>query len=1204
MQHHSDSMLLPFENIVLQSKYQELFSKSFEEVSKNYTNITNYTEPYSIIRRLNQKIFSLIKNEDREISISFKLATSIGKISDVPHMDILEELQKFSELIQDKIKERSEIKESKFDDLLYTGLLKLSFFEPLMKGLFRKYQLDEQYFEQLFSSARRPWPQSCDCDWGEQGEKDPESCSSCSAHTAFFSHSSIILHRNFSEHANQLLLSNNRKALEESFKNSQFIWSKIKTSDMIKIAATIYHLLGFNDLLWDKASYTVEDIWENYPSTVSVDEMSETLNRLMSGRIWKDYVDLKGRKANLITELKNGKVITIYGEGATGKTELVYQSLDDIVNSGDFSFDYLLPFTFKGNQQGELNDEGELTEVNHQGWDAKSEFTQILDVLSSKCTIPIRDGTDSDERFQRAADFLATQKVCMIIDNHETVDANDPDRSFDRLLKEFTEHPDFSSSHTRIILTTRVKPDEKRIGKSIKMKYLSFEEMSKLSRLRSRWLAANNRNQNFNLQLQDENDKHWEDLQIWLTNELNHQLERELAGHPRVVFIAVYAAMFKNEQKKPLKEIIKNLIQEARNISNSEHSLNPLRSLMTYITSRSFTYIPDIDSNYPVIAKLARLHEFSDQELIVICSEVEGHYSKLQQDLINLNLIVETETGYSFRTRYHSQDLLEFINERYGPMKDEGESFKWWSSKLQDITLRPIPWNKLQHLTINNLDKPLESALESAATTIRDNILRLESKEVIKENFDRVIALVRQLKKCLVQMNRPQETHQILSDKDSRAYLPNFERFCLLSINSAIKGLSKIPESTLPLNEFNGLTNLSHEMCMAFQEKTENTTFWDEIEEHIHVLLNALCYNSRKYSNDTSASLHTLWNLSQFYLEEHPSYAICIGNKLLNHAGRNTDKDIINTILNLDILPEENDMEPLIKLLKPFGEYLWHDSETSLDSPEIKNFLEQLLELKSDGVFSKLETSVSDIGVSKKILSGTITDTEDTKISIRGIAEFEFEQAEVVVQVLATVYESDGEEGVEHLLCRLLNIKGVKEIPVKPSTLPLPTNQNSGNVQTTTHRSLNEISRDEMWDLLSSYHFTTIQASQLLGPILRNIAKENSLPTGTWKKWKKKNFREYPNDFSRIIKEISNDSWSVREKRTGEWWISRGSHKLSKNEEQSLKEFIERQNNKRLEIISFGISNVSKKPKKRRIIGHINPLRGRPRSSNPLEEEE
>ena len=170
----------------------------------------------------------------------------------------------------------------------------------------------------------------------------------------------------------------------------------------------------------------------------------------------------------------------------------------------------------------------------------------------------------------------------------------------------------------------------------------------------------------------------------------------------------------------------------------------------------------------------------------------------------------------------------------------------------------------------------------------------------------------------------------------------------------------------------------------------------------------------------------------------------------------------------------------------------------------LRNFLEQLLELKSDGAFSKFETFVSDISVSKKILSGTITKLEDTKISIRGITEFEFEHAEVVVQVLAKVYEFDGEEVVEHLLCRLLNIKGVKEIPVKPSISALPTNQNSGNVQTTTHRSLNDISRAEMWDLLSSYHFTTILAGELFGPILRKIAKEKGLPPGTWKKWKKK----------------------------------------------------------------------------------------------------
>ena len=143
-----------------------------------------------------------------------------------------------------------------------------------------------------------------------------------------------------------------------------------------------------------------------------------------------------------------------------------------------------------------------------------------------------------------------------------------------------------------------------------------------------------------------------------------------------------------------------------------------------------------------------------------------------------------------------------------------------------------------------------------------------------------------------------------------------------------------------------------------------------------------------------------------------------------------------------------------------------------------------------------------------------------------------------------------------------------------------------------------------MWDLLSSYHFTTISASNLLGPILRSIAKNNGLPTGTWKKWKKKNFREYPNDFPRIIKELSDDLWSVREKRPNEWWISRDSQKLSKNEEQSLKEFIERHNIKRLKIIDFGISKISNKPPKRQRKIHIKPSRGKARSFNRLEEEE
>ena len=85
------------------------------------------------------------------------------------------------------------------------------------------------------------------------------------------------------------------------------------------------------------------------------------------------------------------------------------------------------------------------------------------------------------------------------------------------------------------------------------------------------------------------------------------------------------------------------------------------------------------------------------------CTQGNVHYSKLKQDLSNLNLIIETETGYSFRTRYHSQDLLEFLNETYGPLKAEGSRFKWWSSKLQDLTLRPYT---LEQITTFNNQQP------------------------------------------------------------------------------------------------------------------------------------------------------------------------------------------------------------------------------------------------------------------------------------------------------------------------------------------------------------------------------------------------------------------------------------------------------------------------------------------------------------------
>ena len=120
-------MLLPFENVVLQSKYQELFSKTFEDIDSEFTKKQDYTEPYCIIRKLNQNLFSLFQKGEHEISLQLKLIKPINEISEIPTMEIFEELEQLNQFIQDKIKEDPNMVESKFDRNLYTGLLELSF---------------------------------------------------------------------------------------------------------------------------------------------------------------------------------------------------------------------------------------------------------------------------------------------------------------------------------------------------------------------------------------------------------------------------------------------------------------------------------------------------------------------------------------------------------------------------------------------------------------------------------------------------------------------------------------------------------------------------------------------------------------------------------------------------------------------------------------------------------------------------------------------------------------------------------------------------------------------------------------------------------------------------------------------------------------------------------------------------------------------
>lgn len=61
LQHEYNSMLLPFEKVVFQSKYKETFLKSFEDIVMEFTKIMDYSEPYNTLSKLNQNLLSLLQ---------------------------------------------------------------------------------------------------------------------------------------------------------------------------------------------------------------------------------------------------------------------------------------------------------------------------------------------------------------------------------------------------------------------------------------------------------------------------------------------------------------------------------------------------------------------------------------------------------------------------------------------------------------------------------------------------------------------------------------------------------------------------------------------------------------------------------------------------------------------------------------------------------------------------------------------------------------------------------------------------------------------------------------------------------------------------------------------------------------------------------------------------------------------------------------
>ena len=236
---------------------------------------------------------------------------------------------------------------------------------------------------------------------------DERGCELCDPIEVVLSSELIRLNRNKAEH-----LHNKREITDlQTIKLQIYFASRRKISldrgTELKLYATFFHILGCNDLLWEKQPESIADLWENYPFSNSNERLKSTIEKLLQNNHgWGkegNYVDDQDRILGLERALKLNPVITIYGEGGLGKTELVYQTLKRMLTEASIEFDELIPYTFKSNKsdspdndkpsgQGEWDwtqsdsQAGVRRDSNQEGWETAPNIGSLISILAQAST--------------------------------------------------------------------------------------------------------------------------------------------------------------------------------------------------------------------------------------------------------------------------------------------------------------------------------------------------------------------------------------------------------------------------------------------------------------------------------------------------------------------------------------------------------------------------------------------------------------------------------------------------------------------------------------------------------------------------------------------------------------------------------------------------------------------------------------------------
>lgn len=1116
---------------------------------------------YEVLRQINQTIYSQIKSEGNELAeVSARLERDITSLS---NMNVGEELEQYRDSLQDKLItwfQEEGIGEVTVDRFIVGDLLSLSFFHPLLNSIFHSQNVDVKS-ESLFSNFSESNCSVCGKTTPSR-ERDRPACRLCSSHMFMFSPYSIQLMRNVKQHQNKISGVNQRAQIIEHYEQNFSLFKSMSKLAIVKLISTMYHLVGASKWLWEVPPKSIQQIWDEFPTDVSKNDMQETLKLLKQNSSFgqENYVDLQGRKNYLIRELKNGKIVTIHGEGGLGKTELVYQSLDEIVESGDFKFDCLVAHTFKNNLQGELAEDGELEHARQLGWRPSAEFTSVLtDLANRNMKGQHWDSADKDLRFRLAVEYLIRARVCLVIDNHETIARDDEEHSLDRLLRSFTEHPGFVESKSKIIITTRIRP-RNRTGEVYRIPYLNFQEMRDLARNRVRWLAKQNPT-NIQMALHQEGVVEWEGLAKWMQEQFVADIQREILGHPMIVFIVVFKAMMRNPAKKSFQAIIVEMIDNATNADGlGEDTENPLSKLMQYITSLQFGYIQNIENLHQAIYMLASQHMFSEEDAISTCSQFPNvDYTVVLNELVDLDLISKSrnESSYSFRTEYHSRDIRKFIQEEFnyfGEPSDHEKVRQWVGEKVNELNKYPLQWKTVRPLSFVRVEgenqdggkwEPPSQAMEKRIKLIGEMRLSLEE-------FDLFIQLADILAFHLSKLDEPPGILFAEVDGKSEAWV-NREAYGVFSKRLIEATLQTF---TLHLRGQRWSIDQFRQICHLL-ERIHLEYGLDGMEKSVSSIMGHLSAIAPECTKDSQESLSWLWHsLTRSDPLDWASISR-VGGILYGCSGQEMDKQIIAQILEMDWEALEHEKAYVGDMLTPLSVH-FANPDVNLDDLEIQSFFGQFIDeddvkhpfqVHKDVKLQRLE-KIGDEFVGYSTDGATIYNLTwyeeqrlaepDSFLSLVGDHSVDLQ---IIHRKESGSIDSDEPDVITAFVCSQFR-------PLKSSVKK----QNS----VTDLPEIVELSVDEMWEQFERIPFAEIISTPFFVKLAENLREEGvaNITRGWWKRWRQYHFPEKTTP--EVVESISRGQWMIiLGDKPEPFTIRRKSSSGSESEVDALKKILE-----------------------------------------------